>query len=480
VRHVIGHVPVGGFPTTRTPRELAPERHVSRPHPASSTFIWAVSSPSHIGFAAVDRGNVQWGDADTSMHVQRVYLTLLLLHTLAASFIWGINTLFLLDAGLSNGQAFAANAFFTAGLVLFEVPTGVIADIRGRRFSYLLGTLTLTISTVLYVLMWRSSADFWAWAVASALLGLGFTFFSGAVQAWLVDALKAGGFTGQLDSVFARGKIVEGIAMLTGSVAGGYLAQVTNLGIPYVVRAVVLVLSFVLAFILMRDVGFTPKRTHNPISEVKNQLSGAITYGFRNPPVRWVMLGNIFTDGVSIYAFYAMQPYLLQLYGDPKAYGVAGLAAAIVGGAQIGGGLLVPHLGRSFSRRTSVLLMAAVLNTVVLASIGFLPRFWIAIVLLVLWGLVFATVMPVRQAYVNELIPSEHRATVLSVDSLMGSSGGVVMQPVLGRTADAWGYPVSYVCSAAIQALAIPAIALARRERAESDPIPTEEARSRS
>lgn len=57
--------------------------------------------------------------------IQRIYLVLLLLHTLAASFIWGINTLFLLDAGLSNAQAFAANAFFTAGLVLFEVPTGV-------------------------------------------------------------------------------------------------------------------------------------------------------------------------------------------------------------------------------------------------------------------------------------------------------------------------------------------------------------------
>lgn len=75
--------------------------------------------------------------------------------TRAASFIWGINTLFLLDAGLSNAQAFAANAFFTAGLVLFEVPTGVIADMRGRRMSYLLGTVTLTISTLLYLLMWR-------------------------------------------------------------------------------------------------------------------------------------------------------------------------------------------------------------------------------------------------------------------------------------------------------------------------------------
>ena len=125
--------------------------------------------------------------------VQRVYLVLLLLHTLAASFIWGINTLFLLDAGLTNAQAFAANAFFTAGLVLFEVPTGVLADLLGRRLSYLLGTLTLALSTLLYLLMWRISAPFWAWALVSAVLGLGFTFFSGAVQAWLVDALRAQG-----------------------------------------------------------------------------------------------------------------------------------------------------------------------------------------------------------------------------------------------------------------------------------------------
>jgi MFS family permease len=230
----------------------------------------------------------------------------------------------------------------------------------------------------------------------------------------------------------------------------------------------------VVAFILMRDVGFTPKRTNNPFREVKNVLSGALTYGLRNPPVRWVMLASVFTDGVSIYAFYASQPYLLQLYGDPKAYGVAGLTAAIIGGAQIGGGFLVPHLARGFRRRTSVLLTAVLLSTVTLAMIGFMPRLWIAIVLLVLWGLVFATVMPVRQAYVNGLIPSEQRATVLSIDSLMGSSGGVVIQPILGRVADVWGYPVSYACSAAIQALAIPSVWLARRARAESDPI-TEE-----
>ena len=172
-----------------------------------------------------------------SRKVQNVYLFLLLLHTLAASFIWGINTLFLLDAGLSNTQAFAANAFFTAGQVIFEVPTGVVADTRGRRLSYLLGTLTLALSTLLYFYQWQLSAPFWAWAASSALLGLGFTFFSGAVQAWLVDALTFTGYFregGKLESVLAKGEIVEGAAMLCGSVAGGAIAQATKIGRAHV------------------------------------------------------------------------------------------------------------------------------------------------------------------------------------------------------------------------------------------------------
>src|SRR5687768_11388471 len=152
--------------------------------------------------------------------IQRTYLLLTLGNTLAASFIWGINTLFLLDAGLSNLEAFAANAFFTAGMVVFEVPTGVVADTWGRRTSYLLGTLTLAGSTFLYYLLWQAEATFWAWALVSMLLGLGFTFFSGAVEAWLVDAMTYAGYEGGLESVFGRGQMVGGAAMLGGSVAG--------------------------------------------------------------------------------------------------------------------------------------------------------------------------------------------------------------------------------------------------------------------
>src|SRR5215213_1327442 len=146
----------------------------------------------------------------TPASVQRTYLTLMLGNTLAASLIWGINTIFLLDAGLSNLEAFAANAFFTAGMVVFEVPTGIVADTVGRRASYLLGTVTLAASTFLYVALWRVEAPFWAWAVASMLLGFGFTFFSGAVEAWLIDALAATGYDGEVEAVFSRGQVVSG------------------------------------------------------------------------------------------------------------------------------------------------------------------------------------------------------------------------------------------------------------------------------
>ena len=99
----------------------------------------------------------------TASQVQRVYLLLTLLTTLAASFIWGVNTLFLLDAGLSNTEAFAANAFFSVGMVIFEVPTGVVADTRGRRFSFMLGAGTLLLSTLLYLVMWQIEAPFIGW-----------------------------------------------------------------------------------------------------------------------------------------------------------------------------------------------------------------------------------------------------------------------------------------------------------------------------
>lgn len=401
--------------------------------------------------------------------IQNIYLLLILGNTLATSFIWGINTIFLLDAGLSNFQAFAANAFFTLGQVIFEVPTGIIADTFGRRTSYMLGSLTLAVSTFLYLFMWQIHGPFWGWAVSSVLLGLGYTFFSGATEAWLVDALKATNFKGHLESVFAKGQVVGGIAMLTGSIAGGFIAQYSNLGVPYVLRGLFLLINFATALFLMRDLGFTPKKVKQPLNEMRIILSKSIDHGLKNPPVRWVMLAAPFTTGVSFYIFYALQPYLLEMYGDEKAYGVAGIAAAIVAVSNIAGGILASRLRKLFSRRTTALVLGIFFTGLILVFVSFIHSFLLALLLIFLWGLIFAALFPIRQAYLNGLIPSEQRATVLSFDSLLGSTGGIVVQPVLGKSADVYGYPASYAIASLFQFAALPFIFLARREKNKAD-----------
>ena len=354
------------------------------------------------------------------------------------------------------------------------MPTGVVADTRGRRFSFLLGAATLLLSTLLYLYMWETEAPFVGWALASILLGLGFTFFSGATEAWLVDALTATGFTGNLESVFGRAQAVGGAAMLVGSVTGGVVAQLTSLGVPYLLRAAFLGVTLVVAFRFMHDIGFTPDRGANPVKAVRTVWNGALDGGLRNPPVRWLMLAAPFTTGVGFYVFYAIQPYLLQLYGDPNAYSVAGLAAALFAGVSMVGGLLVPWARRLFRRRTTALLLGLLADIVILVLIGVSASFVFVIALLTVSSILASIERPLRQAFINGVIPSAQRATVLSFDSLMGSTGGVVIQPVLGRAADVYGYGASYVIAAGIETLAVPFVLLARRERAPSDPIVVE------
>jgi MFS family permease len=181
------------------------------------------------------------------------------------------------------------------------------------------------------------------------------------------------------------------------------------------------------------------------------------------------MLAAPFSAGVGIYVFYALQPYLLQLFGDPRAYSVAGLAAAIVAGAQVLGGWIAPRIRRLVRKRTTVLILSGVVGAVILVVLGITQVFWAALVLLTLWAMVESAGTPVRQAYLNDLIPSKQRATVLSFDSLMGSSGGVVVQPLLGRAADVYGYSTSLAMSGVIELIAVPFLLASRRRGSAAD-----------
>jgi MFS family permease len=234
---------------------------------------------------------------------------------------------------------------------------------------------------------------------------------------------------------------------------------------------------FVVAFRLMHDVGFERVRGARPLAQMRRIAGASIDHGWRVPSVRWLMVQSLFTGGVGIYVFYALQPYLLELYGDPEAYTIAGLVAAIVAGSQILGGIAAPRIRRVFPRRTSALIATTAIGSVTLVAIGLVDTFWPVLALIVVWGLVFAAARPIRQTYLNGMIPSRERATILSFDSLTDNMGGVWAQPVLGRTADVWGYGSSYLVSAGISAIALPFLALSRRENAAADTVEVAEAK---
>ena len=356
-------------------------------------------------------------------------------------------------------------------MVLFEVPTGVVADTVGRRMSYLLGTVTLSVSTLLYVLLWQIDAAFWAWALVSLVIGLGFTFFSGAVEAWLVDALHGDRLQGEHRPVFGEARSSPASAMLAGSVAGGFIAQQLSLGAPFVIRGVVLLVMFGLAFRLMHDVGFTPEKGGRPLAEMRRDRR-------RLDRLRLARAGGEVADGrvarspaaSASTRFYALQPYLLQLWGDPDAYQIAGLSAGDRrrradprrhAAPQMRGLVRTPHFGAARGGGAERL---------ALGLIGVVDSFWAVIGVIVLWGLLFAASRPIRQTYINGMIPSRQRATILSFDSMMLSSGGVWAQPVLGHAADVWGYAPSYlICGRDLRPrAAVPALS---RQNARADTV---------
>ena len=398
-----------------------------------------------------------------SRRVLAGYFTLAGLYTLSAAAIWGVNTLFLLDAGLSFFEVFVANAAFSAGMVVFEIPTGVVADTLGRRVSFLLSVSVLAVTTLMYVALAQVDAGVVAFAAVSVGMGLGFTFYSGAMEAWLVDALAATGYRGILDRVFARGQQITGAAMLVGTIGGGLLGQV-DLALPYLVRSALLAAVFVVAFVVMHDVGFTPRRVtaaELPAEIARNAKAG-VEFGWGQRPLRLLMLASLFQVGVFTWGFYAAQPYLLELL-ESDAIWIAGFVAAGIALSTMVGNQFVNVASRYSGRRTTLLLGAAAVQTSAAIAVGLASSFWVAVAALLLMTASVGVTSPVRQAYLHQVVPSEKRATVVSFDSMVSSVGAIGGQVGLGALGEARSVGAAFVAGGVATAAALPLLAKLRQ-----------------
>ena len=370
----------------------------------------------------------------TARRIIRTYLGIAASTTLAQSLIWGINTLFLLSVGLDIFQVMVVNAAYTVAQVFFEVPTGVIADTAGAaRLVPARGRHHLPLDAALHVVRARRSRRAGPFALASALLGLGYTFYTGAVDAWMVDALHSVDYPGKLEPIFARYGMTFGVFMLVGTTAGGFLGQL-DLWIPYAVRALVLVPAFLLGLLAMRDLGFTSRPLTLGSFGSRDAAHRARRHHLRPAGprgalhhVRDARPGRLLHLRLLLVAEVLPRPARADLVW------VTGVIAACVGVTQILGNALVgritearrgprPHPDgarwASRRRRSSAPLSCS--------SSGWRCRStWCR-------RRRSASTMPVKQGWLNARIPSEERATIISLDALFGDGGMTVGQLGLG------------------------------------------------
>jgi len=409
-------------------------------------------------------------DSSSPRGVIRIFLAANGLFTLAASLIWAVNTLFLLDAGLDIFTVMVVNASFTIGQLIFEVPTGVIADTIGRKASFLIGIGSLFLATILYVVTAQLGLGIGMFVVASVIIGFGFTCQTGAMDAWLVDALAHTGYEKPLDSVFAKGQIVFGVATIAGTLAGGFLGQM-NLAIPYYARAGVLLVAFVFIALTMRDIGFQPRplKWRRFGEETRKIAQVGVRYGWRHPVVKPLLFASLVQGSFFIFGFYSWQRYFLDLLARELVW-VNGVVTAVFALAGVLGNGLVERVMRTPSGRRSsakVLAVAALVQATLIIGVGLvgvlvpetaygLAPFALAAGLYVVFGVVGGVAGPVRQAYINRQIPSAQRATVLSLDAFFGDGGATVGQLGFGWLSRSVSIAAAWVASGVVLLVAAP------------------------
>lgn len=426
----------------------------------------------------------------TSRRVIATYVATGALFTLSTSLIWSINTLFLLSAGVSLPMVFVVNASYTAAQMLCQVPTGVIADTLGRKASFLLAVSTLFVSTLIYVLSAQLNWGIPGFVIGSVLIGLGFTFQIGAVDAWMVDALSACALEKPkeevLSRVFALSGAVSGAVLVVGPLLGGLLGQI-SLYLPYYLRVGSLGLTFVAVAVMMREIGFTPRRISWRTfgAETRAVARAGIANGWGNPVVRPLLWVSLVQGSFFIYGFYSLSPYLLALIGADyvwltgavfSAYALAG----ILGNLSIRWGLMRRRDGspRSAPASLAVLGLAMAASVVLIGVTGLfapglmgvgLGPFGIVAGLWVVGGFISGMATPVGAAYLNEHIPSEQRATVLSINAVFGDAGAVAGQPSFGFAAQAFGIASTWVVGGLVMLLVAPLYRMSGRAAARSD-----------
>jgi MFS family permease len=397
---------------------------------------------------------------------ERTYYLIYSLYSLSWSYIGPMYALFLLSRGLDLFQMSVVPAIYWIVSFLFEVPTGAFADLVGRKVSFLLSCAIRMCAFGLYAFADR----FAVFALAEFIDALGSTLANGALDAWAVDGMRAEGDTRPGDRFFARAQMLARTAIIMGGLISGYVGQY-NLTLPWLLAAGTFALTGIVAAVSMREIRpAAAERLRPRASLVKTVHEGLLAV--RRTPVLLLLCGlTLAAAFATMPAHMLWQPRMSALTGE--GVWLMGWIWALLNLAAIAGSAVIsPLLGR-YGRELvlgGVVLWRGVMLGIAALTTGVGP----ALGGLLFMEMGFGVSEPLLQAWMNEHIAPEQRATVLSVRAMCFTLGGGTGLVCIGLVARELGIPAAWLVSASMLVLVAPGfLILGRRVRRAAEVGPS-------
>jgi MFS family permease len=388
----------------------------------------------------INGGEIMEKHIQLKRNVNKNYLYILLQNI---DFTRGIWMIYLAGKGMSLTQLGLLETIFHVTSFTMEVPTGAVADLFGRRTSRIIGRLTSLISVIILLL----SNSFWMFAVSFIFTALSYNLESGAGDALIYDSLKEIGEEDQFMKVNGNKEVFYQAASTISFLIGGILAF-KNYSTAFTLTIAVGIITILQSFSFKEPSIGIAHRDGSKENIFIKQVSTSLKVIVNNPRIGTLI---IFTQSIMAFCtciFFYLQNYLkADGYNEAAIgviYAVSSLAAAITA-TQI-------HRIERRIKEQGILLLIPIITIACIWGIALSKYHYVLfIMMMVTEGIIFVAVSD----YINKMIPSENRATILSFASMVFSFFMITLFPVIGVIGDRYSLSFAFICLAMVGSILV-------------------------
>lgn len=357
------------------------------------------------------------------------------------SSIW---VLYLAYCGMHLAQIGLLEGIYHATSIVCEIPSGAAADLLGRKRCMILSNICIAVSCVIMLF----SKSFGCFAVSFVVQALGNNLNSGSEEALVYDSMKCLGQEEHYMGVYGRLNVLIEVAQGLVTVAGGALAEFSYFW--YYAACVVIAVLALLPVLWMAEPTQCGEAADTAGEGVEDAAEGTPAQRTIRETVKHhfavsacilqkdARIGKIIGFYSVVFAAHTLLFFYSQQYFADLGYNKVQISVImlLVGGASCLGALVSEKMYRWFGKKCLIPETVIIAGAILCYGAG---KAGVAIAALMCAGFANAALYPIQSDSLNALIPSEQRATLISVDSMCFSIVMIVLFPLAGALADRWG-----------------------------------------